>query len=330
MNCISATKEYSALRPAVLVRQLLAGLSVTLALCAAASHAQEVDSPGEIAQLGTVTPINVPGATVTLAIDINSDGFIVGRYASAGRTHGFMRSPNGDFTTIDFPGASFTVAAGINDPGTIVGQYALPTAPAERHGFLLKDGVFTSFDPAGSVFTNALGINERGDIVGRYCTQLPCAAPGTGSYHGFLLHDGEFTTIDIPAALETDLFKVNSPGRIVGGFLTPDHKEQISLLTNGDSTVLAPPGGQPVSLDNGGINERGDIVGTYCDWALPCLLTPTGTHGFLISGGAFTTIDVPGASATAAIGINARGDVVGSYSDAKGVHGFLLSRFRSN
>jgi uncharacterized membrane protein len=241
-----------------------------------------------------------------------------------------MRSPNGDFTTVDFPGASFTVAAAINDPGAIAGQYAVPTAPAERHGFILKDGVFTSFDPPGSVFTNILGINERGDIVGRYCTQLPCVAPGGGSYHGFLLHDGEFTTVDVPGALETDLFKVNSPGRIVGGFLTADHKEQISLLTNGNLTVLAPPGGQPVSLDNGGINERGDIVGTYCDWALPCLITPVGTHGFLISGGAFTTIDVPGASATAAIGINARGDVVGSYSDAKGVHGFLLSRFQSN
>jgi len=222
------------------------------------------------------------------------------------------------------------VAGAINDRGNIVGQFALPTAPTERHGFLFKDGVFTSFDPPGSVFTNVLGINERGEIAGRYCTQLPCAAPGAGSFHGFLLHDGEFTTVDIPGALETDLFKANSPGRIVGGFLTPDHKEQIALLTNGNLTVFAPPGGQPVSLDNGGINERGDIVGTYCDWALPCLITPVGTHGFLISGGAFTTIDVPGASATAALGMNARGGIVGAYSDAKGVHGFLLSRYQTN
>ena len=330
MDCISATTKRTTPRPAILAGQLLTGFFVTLASCAAASQAQQVDSPGAIPQLGTVTSINVPGATATLAIDINAEGFIVGRYASAGLTHGFMRSPNGDFTTIDFPGASLTVAAGINDRGNIVGQYALPTAPAERHGFLLKGGVFTSFDPPGSAFTNVLGINERGDIVGRYCTQLPCAAPGGGSYHGFLLHNGELTTVDIGGALETDLFKVNSPGRIVGGFLTPDHKEQISLLTNGNLTVLAPPGGQPVTLDNGGINERGDIVGTYCNWALPCLITPVDTHGFLISGGAFTTIDVPGASATAALGMNAKGGIVGSYSDAKGVHGFLLSRFQSN
>jgi uncharacterized membrane protein len=293
---------------------------------AAVAHAREMGSPGAIANLGTITPINVPGATSTLAADINSEGFIVGRYASAGRTHGFLCSPEGEFTTIDFPGAGLTVAASINDQGDIVGQYALPAALTQRHGFLLKDGLFTSFDPPGSVFTNALGINERGDIVGRYCTQLPCAQPGGGSLQGFLLRDGEFTTIDIPGTLETDLFKLNASGQIVGGVLTPDHKEKIFSLSNGDLTVFAPPGGQPVSLDNGGINERGDIVGVYCDWALPCLIVPTATHGFLISGGEFTTIDVPGASATAALGINASGEIVGQYSDATGGHGFLLSR----
>src|SRR3954469_19273684 len=48
---------------------------------------------------------------------------------------------------------------------------------------------------------------------------------------------------------------------------------------------------------------------------------------FVASGPAFsfTTIDVPGATATTAWGINARGDVAGSYVDAGGFsHGFLL------
>ena len=39
---------------------------------------------------------------------------------------------------------------------------------------------------------------------------------------------------------------------------------------------------------------------------------------------AFTTIDVPGASFTQALGINPKGDVVGVYSNATGTHGFLL------
>lgn len=84
--------------------------------------------------------------------------------------HGFLRNPEGEFSTIDVPGAIFTVAGGINDSGDIVGWYAFPTSPAQRHGFLLQDGIFTFFDPPGSTFTNLLSINERGDIVGRYCT----------------------------------------------------------------------------------------------------------------------------------------------------------------
>ena len=40
----------------------------------------------------------------------------------------------------------------------------------------------------------------------------------------------------------------------------------------------------------------------------------------------FTTIDVPGASSTQALGINPKGHIVGSYLDAAGLHGFLLSK----
>jgi probable HAF family extracellular repeat protein len=68
------------------------------------------------------------------------------------------------------------------------------------------------------------------------------------------------------------------------------------------------------------INPRGDIVGRYD--------TADGrTHGYLLSGGEFTSIDFPGATLTTANGINARGDIVGRYFSADGVqHGFLLRR----
>lgn len=281
-----------------------------------------------VTNLGAVTTIDVPGAGSTFPLDINAAGIIVGRYVLAGRTHGFLRNPSGDVTTIDFPGASFTAATSINDRGDIVGQYGLPTAPTQRHGFLLRDGEFTSFDPSGSTFTNALGINERGDIVGRYCTLAVCRPPGRGDFRGFLLHDGEFTLLDVPGAADTDPFSINGREQIAGGFLTADGQNQIFLLTNGEFTAIAPPNGQPVSLDKGGMNERGDIVGTYCDAALPCSIALTGTHGFLISANGFTTIDIPGAFASAASGINARGDIVGGYSAyGSRFHGFLLSEW---
>src|SRR5262249_32767648 len=58
----------------------------------------------------------------------------------------------------------------------------------------------------------------------------------------------------------------------------------------------------------------------------------TGRHGFLLSKGAFTTIDPPGAVFTNPLGINSGGEIVGRFcttlpcaSDRENVHGFLLS-----
>ena len=72
-----------------------------------------------------------------------------------------------------------------------------------------------------------------------------------------------------------------------------------------------------------GINPLGDIVGFYRD-------TLGIQHGFLLSGGNFTSIDYPGAIATDARGISPSGDIVGSYTVAPGgpanTHGYLLSR----
>lgn len=55
-------------------------------------------------------------------------------------------------------------------------------------------------------------------------------------------------------------------------------------------------------------------------------LTSTDAVSFSRAGAefSFTTIEVPGATGTAAWGIHAGGDIVGSYSDANGVQGFLL------
>ncbi len=79
------------------------------------------------------------------------------------------------------------------------------------------------------------------------------------------------------------------------------------------------------STSSSGINARGDIVGSYTDQA-------NVTHGFLLSGGEFTTIDYPGAVATQARGINSRGDIVGTHQGPNlatpgsggDIHGFLI------
>ena len=86
-------------------------------------------------------------------------------------------------------------------------------------------------------------------------------------------------------------------------------------------TTIDVPGAIATNI-SGGISDRGDIVGSYTDVAKK-------THGFLLSNGVFTTIDVPGATITIARGINARGDIVGTYQlvpskPGGDLHGFLL------
>jgi uncharacterized membrane protein len=309
----------------------LAAVGVALAACAdsgaVAGPASVRRTTADLSVTPTVQTIfDVPGASRTLALDINEKGDIVGRYTSAGQNHGFLRDASGNLTTVDYPGSSFSVASSVNDRGDIVGWYTLPTDPAGRHGFVLRDGVFTSFDPPGSTFTNPLGINNRGEVTGRFCTLAVCLAPGLGSFHGFLWQDGVFTIIDVPDGNETNAFKSSENGTIVGGF-GESGNELLFVLRSGQLTTMALPNGKPITQDNGGVNARGEIVGTYCQGTPPCLVGPTNNHGFVLSGDQLTTIDVTGATATALTGINARGDIVGGYTGTDGhAHGLLLER----
>jgi hypothetical protein len=87
------------------------------------------------------------------------------------------------------------------------------------------------------------------------------------------------------------------------------------------------PADVEISFANDEINSRRDVVATHCDIA-PCTGECLDSHGFLLSGGRLTTIDVPGPIRTIGFGINERGDIVGGYADGAGFHGFLLSRGR--
>jgi hypothetical protein len=60
---------------------------------------------------------------------------VVGRYASAGVTHGLFFLPPNNFFTFDYPGSTFTSLNGINDRGIICGRY---DASGIAHGFLAR------------------------------------------------------------------------------------------------------------------------------------------------------------------------------------------------
>jgi uncharacterized membrane protein len=171
---------------------------------------------GFVLAAGTVTQIDFPGATFTIATSINASGEIVGRYQSTdGLFHGFTLI-DGTFTTIDYPGGISIQAIAINDRGHVAGYYV--DAGNRFHGFLLIDGSFTAFDPPDSIATGAngslIGINSRGEIAGRYTTN-------DGRTHGFVLKNGRYTTMDIGERFTCNN-AINRQGLIVGLFEEPN------------------------------------------------------------------------------------------------------------
>jgi probable HAF family extracellular repeat protein len=265
----------------------------------------------------TFTTIDVPGATFTAARSINDASQIVGSFTDSAGTHGFVLS-GGSFTTIDVQGASSTHGGKINTRGQIVGRF---TDSAGTHGFVLSGGNFTTIDVPGataSFGTFASGVNDADQIVGDFFV-------ATGQQHGFLDIGGTFTTIDVPGVLHSPAaLDINNASRIVGYY---DMK--IGFLDAGGSfTTIDVPGSQstyPFGINN---NVPVQIVGWFGDTGLGQECTDRNrkpAHGFLDSGGSFTTIDVPGATQTCAYGINDLGQIVGSFTDSAGTHGFLAS-----
>jgi len=152
--------------------------------------------------------------------------------------------------------------------------------------------------------------------------------------HGFLLSGGTFTSINFPGALYTEPWRINDLGEILGGYLSPDGTFHLFVLSNGSFTSVPGP---PAAVETafgvtfiGGLNNSGVIASDYCSQAL-CPFSPNdifklpgSTHGFLLSEGAYTTIDFPNAVGTIFTGLNDTGEIVGVYFGQDGnEHGFL-------
>lgn len=131
-----------------------------------ASHGYEVDLA-----TGRYTPIQVPGATTTVASGINEEGDVTGFSTNAHKvTFGWVLH-DGRISTFGFPGSTNTTPLGINAEGEIVGAYV--DGGGNTHGFTLSDRSghemwATVNDPNGTNSTTVNGVNDRGQLVGFY------------------------------------------------------------------------------------------------------------------------------------------------------------------
>jgi probable HAF family extracellular repeat protein len=256
----------------------------------------------------TYTTLHDPlatGAAATGASGINDSGQVVGTYVhldtvTDGRQHGFLYA-GGTYTMLDHPGAINTNAVGINASGQIVGIYN----NGPFHGFLYSAGTYTPLD---DLFPQ--GINAPGQIVGYF--------GDANGRHGFLYNGGNLTTLDVndPSARagSTIANGINASGQIVGWYLDSGGTSHGFLYSGGTYTTLTDPfavsgdSDHPNGTVASGINDAGQVVGYYYSDRFTL-------HGFLYSGGIYTTIDHPAAtphsSGTAVTGINNLGQIVG-------------------
>jgi hypothetical protein len=188
------------------------------------------------------------------------------------------------------------------------------------------------------------GVNNLGQISGDYSP-----LNGAGPQSVFIDNYGTFTTVP-PFGRNSVAGKINDLGQLSGSGLGPAISAHGVIYDHGNQTDVSVPGA--VRTEVYGINNRGDVVGTYIGH------TPAGTYashnfverngvvtnldvpgtpedingrgqilttrGLLDTDGTFTQIDVPGATITQALGFDGRGRIVGSYTDGGGkTHGFL-------
>ena len=104
---------------------------------------------------------------------------------------------------------------------------------------------------------------------------------------GFLLSGGSFTTIDVPGSTRHQrLVASTTRARLWAASRMPVDPMAFCSVGAASRPSMSPA----VTSPRHGINDAGQIVGNFVD--------ASGPHGFLLSGGNFTTIDVPGSSFT--------------------------------
>lgn len=136
--------------------------------------------------------------------------------------------------------------------------------------------------------------------------------------HGFLLDRGAYTDLRVPGAAVTVALGINNRGHIAGGYIDSAGIGHGYVLRDRVVKTIDHPRARGTVLEK--LNDRGQIVGYTDDPADP----DDAWQGFIVEGGYFTPIDVPGAVSTQPTGINNFGVAVGGYRDAGGVwHGFI-------
>jgi len=168
---------------------------------------------------------------------------------------------------------------------------------------------FSKASVPGATMTEPGGINNKGVSVGLYSNSA-----GT---HGYILQGKKVTTLDDPNAIAGATFgsNLNPDGAItvVGYYTSSKTGDAVAFLYKGGKYTDIPGPSGAVQSYGSAINDTGAAVGYYID-------SSGLTHGFLLKGKTYKTLDVPTASATYATGINKSGKIVLYWLNSSGTY----------
>jgi probable HAF family extracellular repeat protein len=217
------------------------------------------------------------------------------------------------FITIGPPDSPYAVADGINNGGLVTGYYE--DSSSVFHGFVWQNGVFKTVDYPGAAYTYLFGTNNLGVAIGYY-------GDGTTNHAvKYSVQSCTWTALpDIPNYSQNEGYGINDAGVAVGNAFGSSTAvawiwDPITRLYS----FLDVPGAAQYSTSPSGLNDKEQVAGYFAD--------ANGMyHGFIEQGGAYTTIDVPGATETYPDGINNKGTIQGQWDNADyTAQGFLIT-----
>jgi len=225
---------------------------------------------------GTFNPVDYSGNS-TVPVGINSGGTIIVGAACVpasremlslldnARNLGFCTSKgyqiagflyqNGSFTQYEFPGNLPTGIDGINDSGAYVGFYSQNKT---NTGFI-SNGNTVSYNGG---YTHLNSINDNGVIVG---TGGLAGAAGAVGFEANT--SGQITsTLQYPGSISTSANGINNQGVVVGMYVDSSGVGHGYIYKKGKYTTLpVPPGAVKNKFQYWGINDSGQLSGSYTD-----------------------------------------------------------------
>jgi probable HAF family extracellular repeat protein len=225
-------------------------------------HAALYNSATNGTDLGTL------GGDMSIAIDINDSGQIVGWAENSLINNQAFLYDHGTMLNLGTLGGDSSEALAVNDKGDVVGYSGVsPTRPGSRHAFLYTNGSMTDIQTSSYFFfgtgdSEARDINESGQVVG---TTFQCAAGCTQGYSvAFVFDDGIVTALPTLGGASSYAYAINDHSQVVGHSYLQSGSYHAFIYENGSmadlNSLIDPSLGWDLRFAQD-INNNGQIVG---------------------------------------------------------------------